>query len=247
MRNLSYVTVVILCPLFGVWPVTAATPDVSEAIPATIVLQGAQAPAWVDGSTAVTHAGIVNGDVLPDHGAGVAAILALPQSNGCASVGPIVQERPFTRQRGSFEDLITLSRSIVLARITGKAYGFWAGIPGQLLQVTPQRVFGNRLTRMYYYYFVPVGTFHVGSTTICKTDSRFAAPGETGSEVALFVDQPADREDKLFILEPEDVIGINRDSSLRLPATLAHSANTHMWAKSNLIDKVKTLRREVTR
>lgn len=245
--KISCVTISFLFPLFCVGTSTAATPDVREAIPATITLAGAQAPAWVDASTAVTPVGTVNGEVLPEHGAGVAAMLALPQTDGCVSVGPMIQDRPFTHQRGSFEDLIAHSRTVVLARITGKAYGFWAGIPGQLLQVTPERVFGNRLTRVHYYYFVPVGTFRVGSTTICKTDSRFAAPGEIGSSVALFVDQPADRGNKLFVLEPEDVVGINRDGSLRLPATLAQSADTKLWTKPDLLDKVKNQRHEVTR
>jgi hypothetical protein len=241
------VTVSFLFPLFCVWPATAATPDVREAIPSTITLAGAQAPAWVDASTAVTPAGTVNAEVLPEQGAGVAALFALPQTNGCVLVGPMIQDRPFTRQRGSFEDLITHSRAVVLARISGKAYGFWAGIPGQLLQVTPEHVFGNRLTRVHYYYFVPVGTFRVGNTTICKTDSRFATPGEIGSQVALFVDQPADQGNKLFVLEPEDVVGINRDDSLRLPATLAQSTDTKLWTKSNLFDKVRNQRHEVTR
>jgi hypothetical protein len=245
--KISHITVSFLFPLFCVWPAAAATPDVREAIPATLTLAGAQAPAWVDASTAVTPEGTVNGEVLPERGAGVAALLALPQTNGCVVVGPITQDRPFTRQRGSFEDLITHSRAVVLARITEKAYGFWAGIPGQLLQVTPERVFGNRLTRVHYYYFVPVGTFRAGTTTICKTDSRFATPGEIGSNVALFVDQPADKGNKLFVLEPQDVVGINRDGSLRLPATLAQSKDTKIWAKSDLIDKVKNQRHEVTR
>jgi hypothetical protein len=245
--KISCVTVSFLFPLLCVWPAIAATPDLHEAIPATITLAGAQAPAWVDASTAVTAAGIVNGDVLPEHGAGLAAILALPQSNGCVLVGPIVQERPFTRPRVSFEQLITQSRAVVLARISGKAFGFWAGIPGQLLQVTPERVFGRRLTRVNYYYFVPVATFPVGSTTICKTDSRFVTPGEIGSDVVLFVDQPADPDNKLFVLEPEDIIGINRDGSLRLPATLAQSASTKQWKKSDLLDEVKRQRYEVPR
>jgi len=243
------VTVSFLFPLFSFRPATAATPDIREAMPATITLAGAQAPAWVEASIAVTPVGTVNGEVLPEHGAGVAALLALPQTNGngCVSVGPIIQDRPFTRQRGSFEDLITHSRSVVLARVSGKAYGFWAGIPGQLLQVTPERVFGNRLTRVYYYYFVPVGTFRVGNTTICKTDSRFATPGEIGSDVALFVDQPADRGNMLFVLEPEDIVGINRDGSLRLPATLAQSADANIWTRSDLVDNVRNQRHEVTR
>ncbi len=245
--KISCLTVSFLFPLFCVWPAAAATPDVREAMPATLTLAGAQAPAWVDASIAVTPMGTVNGGVLPEHGAGVATMLALPQTNGCVLVGPMVQDRPFTRQRGSFEDLITHSRAVVLARVSGKAYGFWAGIPGQLLQVTPERVFGNRLTRVYYYYFVPVGTFRVGSTTICKTDSRFATPGEIGSNIALFIDQPADRDNKLFVLEPEDVVGINRDGSLRLPATLAQSADTKIWTKSDLVDKVRNQRHEVTR
>ncbi len=241
--KISHVTVSCLIPLFCVWPATAATPDVREAIPATLTLAGAQAPAWVDASTAVTPAGTVNAEVLPEHGDGVAALLALPQTYGCVVVGPITQDRPFTRQRASFEDLIIHSHAVVLARITGKAYGFWAGIPGQLLQVTPERVFGTRLTRVHYYYFVPVGRFRAGNTTICKTDSRYATPAEIGSDVALFVDQPADRDNKLFVLEPEDVVGINQDGSLRLPATLAQSKDT----KSDLLDKVKKQRHEVTR
>lgn len=245
--KISCLTVSFLFPLFCVCPATAATPDVGEAMPATITLAGAQAPAWVEASIAVTPEGTVNREVLPEHGAGVAAVLALPRTNGCVSVGPMIQDRPFTRPRGSFEDLITHSGAVVLARVSGKAYGFWAGIPGQLLQVTPQRVFGNRLTREHYYYFVPAGTFRVGNTTICKTDSRFATPGEIGSDVALFVDQPADRDNKLFVLEPDDIVGINRDGSLRLPATLAQSADTKRWTKSDLVDKVRSQRHEVTR
>jgi hypothetical protein len=222
-------------------------PDVREAMPATITLAGAQAPAWVDASIAVTPEGTVNGEVLPEHGAGVAAMLALLRTNGCVLVGPMIQDRPFTRQRGSFEDLITHSPRRFWVPSVEKYYGFWAGILWQLLQVTPERVFGNRLTREYYYYFVPAGTFRVGNTTICKTDSRFATPGEIGSHVALFVDQPADRDNKLFVLEPEDAVGINRDGSLRLPATLAQSADTTRWTKSDLIDKVRNQRHQVTR
>src|SRR4051794_7986297 len=82
-----------------------------------------------------------------------------------------------------------LQNTAVLARVTGKAYGFFGGIPGQLLRFSPTKAFGRRLqtSSPAYYVFMPIGRFSVGNTEICKSDIRYAEPPEIGGEAFLLL------------------------------------------------------------
>jgi hypothetical protein len=212
-----------------------ATPH-SYPIPETLTLAGATVPTWVAASVALTASGELNAAAFGGETARIREILDTPSDQpvyfngkivsyqdrpsmeGCRPVGASFFDYPNPPRRGSLNDAIADSKVALFGRITGKAYGFYAGDPGQLFQVEPLRSYGQALTKARYYFFIPIGRFQFGGIEICKTDERYAQPPQVGGEVFLFVGAPADREDVLFhVLDPGDVVVVEPDGTLRLP------------------------------
>ncbi len=212
-----------------------ATPR-SYAMPETLTLAGATVPTWVAASVALTPSGELNAAAFGGETANIRKILDTPSDQpvyfngkvvgyqdrpsmeGCRPVGEGDFDYPDPPRRGSLDDAIADSKVALLGRITGKAYGFYAGEPGQLFQVEPLRSYGQALTKARYYFFIPIGRFQFGGIEICKTDERYAQPPQVGGEVFLFVGAPADREGVLFhVLSPGDIVVVEPDVSLRLP------------------------------
>jgi hypothetical protein len=197
-------------------------------------LNHATLPIWIDASVAITENGAPNRAVWGEYTGRITELLQKPASGGCLEVGPAYEETPLPPPRGTLEDAVAHSAVALLGVVTDKAYGFYSGVPGQLLQIKPERSYGQALSKARYYFFVPVGQFQIGGVDICKTDPRYAEPPEIGGEVFLFVQAPADLTGTLLhVLNPGDVVPVDARGALRLPAQYAGREKSLATAQTN--------------
>jgi hypothetical protein len=146
----------------------------------------------------------------------LAEILASPQADGCHAVGPVYYEVIYPPARDTLNDAIVHSRSNVLGRITGSAYGFYGGVPGRLFRLVSLRTFGEPVPEGGpLYFFVPTGRFKVGNDEICKYDSAYPQAPSAGGEVFLFVGRPIGNA--IFNVTAEDIVPVSANGSLSLP------------------------------
>jgi hypothetical protein len=173
-----------------------------------------------------------------------------PSAPGCRDVGPTYIDYAAPPPRATLEDAVAHSEIALLGRVTAKAYGFSDGTPGQLLQIQPILSHGHPLSQPRYYFFVPIGKFHLRGVLICKMDQRYADPPDVGGEVFLFVAKPVDPAGVLLqIYDPGDVVAVNPDGSLRLPRQYAagdqdadRRAATARVMRSDLLDLIQSRR-----
>jgi hypothetical protein len=191
-------------------------------MPKTLTLNHAALPIWIDASVAITEKGEPNRAVWGEYTGRITELLQKPASGGCLDVGPAFEETPLPPPRAKLDDAVTHSDVALLGLVTDKAYGFYSGVPGQLLQIEPERSYGLRLDKARYYFFIPIAQLQIGGVELCKTDPRYAEPPEVGGEVFLFVLPPADPTGTLLhVLDPGDVVPVAAGGALRLPAQYA--------------------------
>jgi hypothetical protein len=258
--------------LFAALAARGAAPMTAEAalfypMPKMLYLYQQTLPVWAEASVAVSAEGELNPAVWGSETARIHEILTTPADNpiyfndklvgyrdkpsapGCRDVGPTFFDYPEPPRRGTLEEAVTDSKVALLGRVTNKAYGFYAGEPGQLFQLEPVRSYGSPLSKARYYFFMPIGRFSVAGLTICKTDQRYAEPPDIGGEVFLFVLDPEKPAGVLFhVLDPGDVVPINSDGSLRLPLQYTAGGQgafprvSTLRTKSDLLTTIQMLR-----
>jgi len=223
MKERSFVLFVALVLL----AVTVSAGQAHSATPLTLTLPHCTLPTWVDARIAVDATGHLDPRYFGnDHR--MADVLASAASDGCHAVGTWYVDAAMPPLRGSLHQAILNSEVAVLGRVASKSYGFYGSVPGQLVQIVPERVVGAKLPKAAYYYFVPVGTFSVGKEMICKTDWRYAPPPEIGQEVFIFAKVPIDPDRVLLnVLGPGDVVGVSGSGTLELPRQYQPAAASH--------------------
>src|SRR5260370_3047699 len=214
-------------------PMTAESAR-SYPMPKMLYLYQQTLPVWAEASVAVSPEGELNPAVWGSETARIHEILTTPADNpiyfndklvgyrdqpsapGCRDVGPTFFDYPEPPPRGTLEEAVTDSKVTLLGRVTNKAYGFYAGDPGQLFQIEPVSSYGHPLAKARYYFFMPIGRFSVAGVTICNADQRYAEPPDIGGEGFLFVLEPEKPAGVSFhVLDPGDVVPINPAASLR--------------------------------
>lgn len=204
-----------------------AAPPSPPAIPRVIARVPGATATWVEASRVLTPSGEVDPKLFsPDDAKDFRRMLDRPEVGGCIYGGStfldelvILGETPSPAR--SLADALKSSELILVGTVTNKSYGFSSGIAGQLVQVRPDVLIkDSKGAQDDYYLFIPVGTFKVGSKTICKVDSREAPAPEIGEQVALFV-RSTTRGDSAFIHPIEaSHITIKSDGSLLAPDRL---------------------------
>jgi len=177
-------------------------------------------PIWVAASEAVDSSGHARPDTMGTWGAKLLqAQLDLSDTDGCLRFTPSYDEPASPPRRLTVDDAISDSRTVILARVTNQAFGFFgAAVPGQLIQVEIERVFGPPLPRQPYYFFIPIGDFTVGHRLICQSDSTYPHAPVIGMEVFLFIAgaPQGQNHDLLYTYGPGDIALVERDGSLTL-------------------------------
>jgi hypothetical protein len=253
--------------LLAALPARAQDSKPHDPIPKTLTLSHATLPIWIDASVALSDKGEPNPAVWGEDMARIREILSTPSDHpiyrdgkivgyqdrasaeGCRPVGATFFDYPDPPRRGTLDEAVTDSKVALLARVTDKAYGFYAGDPGQLFQIEPVHSYGYPLSKAVYYFFVPIGRFRLGGVEICKTDERYADPPEIGGEVFLFVGKPADPSGVLFhVLNPGDIVTVGPSGSLRLPRQYTASEQdvkklaSALLTRSDLLVKMQAVR-----
>lgn len=172
-------------------------PVFSGKIPETLSIPeaGTPYPAWVAADQVLTPSGEVDPSLfsLADQFI-IKGYLQLPPREGCIRLGQEqeLEEVRVGPQKAVRQSLASTARSagwVFSATVTDRAPGFSGSTPGTLLEVVPQETLKGPQSRGgAHYIFIPVGTFSVGETKICKTDDRYAALPEIGERVLLFID-----------------------------------------------------------
>jgi hypothetical protein len=177
---------------------------------------------WVDSRDVVTEAGQFNEDAFltdPIAARMVKSVISSPMVGGCVSLGPTQISRVNPPARASVPEAVKTANLVLLGRVIGRSYGFFGGVPGQLLKLLPEEIVkgsGDRPDAVFA--FLPVGEFSVGNTRICKSDNSYAKEPALGDRALVFSATPlgAKRE----ILDPVDdggLLFIPREGTAYLP------------------------------
>jgi len=149
-------------------------------------------------------------------------LLQATPEDGCVAVKEIFRSVAAPPQRATIEAAVAGAELVLLGTVQGAAYGFSGTVPGQLLRVVPDQLLAGRAhTVSAYYAFVPIGTFLVGGTKVCKTDARYPEPPLPGEQVVLFVPrlgEPDPSEPFVDLFDDGGIVTIHADAGVDLPA-----------------------------
>ncbi len=219
---------------------------------------------WVDHQLALNPAGQVDDNLFRDaERQMVAGYFQMPIKDGCHQVGTAFNDYVFPYSRTTIADAARDSVLVVEAIVTGTSCGFMEGVPGQLLRVAPENAFKGTTTSSTYFAFIPVGSFSLGSSRICKTDPSYAEVPKVGERVFLFSKIVNERPEPLIqILGAGDVIPVDANGHLNLPRLYARSnqqnagsnpqdgSAIHSQAATSIVrteaDLVRTIQRALT-
>ena len=199
--------VILLCFISPLVAVASGADPLGEEMPRTITMKNGSMPAWVDVREAWSDLSGWNAQLLGPHVEALSELMNTRTNSDCVQVGTVHVDHAAPPPRDSFETAARNAALPLLVRVTDRSFGFFGGIPGQLIQARVLRTFDGKAKRELYYFFLPVGRFRVGDKEICKTDDAYAVTPEVGSEVLLFGSKPWDGEGKLLgIYGPGDII-----------------------------------------
>lgn len=207
---------VVLLPAAAPTPKKAPPPP---PIPDVLQLEFAREPIWRSARSVETPDGKLNVEAFGESASiMLSELFASPMSDGCRHMKEVVIDYIYPSPRHTLDSAIASAQAAIVGRVTGREYGFYSGVPGQLFQVRAERRFTDRTPADYYYFFVPVGDFRAGDVSICKTDEQFAEPPQVGEEVILLTDAPDRKEPSLLpVRDAGDVLPISRGGLVRLP------------------------------
>lgn len=135
----------------------------------------------------------------------------------CVQYGEYRLSRTMPPDRSTFEKAVGNSELVLLARVGEMGYGFYFGVPGQLVRLEPvEYLKGQGKTRVaFHYFFYPAGTFDAGPYRICKTDEDLpASPIEAGDEVLLLIEELGDRQEPFLDLKSDETFLIVKPTGL---------------------------------
>ncbi|HEY0783682.1 MAG TPA: hypothetical protein VGE98_14575 [Thermoanaerobaculia bacterium] len=181
-------------------------------------------PVWIDARNLLGADGKPDGRNYRDARdlRSLTQLLQTPPDDGCVAVKEVFLSVAEPPKRATIEEAVAGAELVLLGTVKGTAYGFSGTVPGQLLRIVPDQLLaGQAHTVSAYYAFVPVGTFLVGRTKVCKTDARYPEPPLPGEQVVLFVPRlgdPDSSEPFLDLFDDGGIVTIHSDAGVDLPA-----------------------------
>jgi hypothetical protein len=208
------------------WFILSVHPLIAGEIPAVLHIPeaGTSYPAWVAAERVLTPSGEIDSSLFsPGDQHIISGYLRLPAREGCIRLGRHDTEfetnGPHKAVRPSLASTAKSAGWIFSATVTNRAPGFHSSEPGTLLEVIPEKVFkGPRDRRGVHYVFIPIATFSLGGTKICKTDDRYAVLPEIGERVVLFAHLFWQNEGRFLSVGGDSgIITIKESGSISLP------------------------------
>lgn len=223
-------------------PRNSTVPDKAP-MPTTLQTE-TEFPLWVDSRVTLTASGQLNELLFHRASAGgVRELLATPATNGCIQAPKMSTNRIHAPPRGTVEDSVRNNEFTLLAKVTGRSFGFYAGDAGQLLRLSPEMILKGDKGSDVYYAFSPFGEFTVGGLKICKSDDRYAPPPQIGEEVFIFTSPPVGQ--LLLVEDPGDLFVVAASGKVILPPKYnsAEDIRTlsarHDLSRDELVDQIR--------
>lgn len=197
-------------------------------------------PTWVSAEAAVDADGNLTEELFHPH-----AVRALedllttsPREDGCLQLGNVYESIVNPPDRSSLAKATRGSDLVLLATVVSREYGFHFSEAGQLIAVRVDEVLRGEAERGEYFLFLPVGHFEAGPYSICKTDSRYAAPPDIGDEVVLLlpeVENPS--EPYLDLVWGTSLVVIEESGRVRVPR--AFELEKPIASRNGLIERIR--------
>jgi hypothetical protein len=230
------------------WP-TGLTPEAMPKVAFAETYYDGKRPVWSDASLLVGNDGKARRDIAEGYVAdSVDELLSRPSEGGCVHVLAFIHEYITQVHRESLRQAVATSELILFGRVEDRSFGFWGPESGQLLRIVPSEVLREASwtePQAEYFLFVPLGTFQLGKTTICKEEPSYANPPGIGDEIVVLF--PANsRTDRrlLFSYDAGSLITLPREGRVTLPGLYEHEA-TGAMDSSALKSRLRSLVQEV--
>jgi len=161
-------------------------------------------PTWVDATAAVGSDGQLDKDLFhPDHLLVLEHLLETPEDpeTGCILMEEVFESWINPPDRSSVSKAANHSALVFFGKVLSISQGFDRGVPGHMVEISPEQVLKGAAELETYYVFLPVGEVQVGPHNICKKDYRYPQPiPEPGDELLLMVPRVAEAEPYLDLV-----------------------------------------------
>ena len=210
-------------------------------------------PTWVEGSQALRPSGELNVDLFdPETARTLQRLLTRPETSGCIVMGPPVRGsvqieddsgRSLVSERRTLEEAFRASELVLEGKVTGIAFGFGDGTPGQLLRLSPIKIFKDKSAEQrQYFVFLPIGRVQVGEKTICKRDPAYPAAPKVGDRVVVLL-QKGFRADYQYLAVPDStgIVVLGQTNSVGLPAAFRSASARHALSVEDVLSRLEAL------
>jgi hypothetical protein len=188
-------------------------------------------PDWVIASKVLTPTGEVDSQLFsPEDQEFITTLLSREPEGGCIRLGVLEQiERAGAPRRPDLPRAVRNSDWVFVGQVTARAEGFHRRIPGTLLRIHPSEIIKGPTDRISaHFIFMPIATFDVGGTRICKTHPVYADLPEIGEEVLLFIDLEStwhQQGEFLWTDGESGIVTIHRNTGISFPRNFLQNKN----------------------
>lgn len=176
-------------------------------------------PLFVAAARALLPDGTVDPELFhPAHAEAITELLARPATDGCIDLAWSSSLDSPPAGRDTLADALDESDNVLVGTVTGRIHGFYTDRPGVLVRFVTTETLKGGAGWSESHVFLPVGTFHVGERTLCKTNRSYPAPPELGDQLlVLFDDGWFNDESPILGVGPSDLVTLPRIGSVALP------------------------------
>jgi hypothetical protein len=169
---------------------------------------------WVDRETAALPSGGLNTKLFSDfEAAQISRYLSSKTIGGCIRIQAHIEDYVNVSPITTFSRLDDTSSFIVSGVVKSRSFGFYRGLPGQLIHIgdaTVLRDEGAEKPRRDFFVFVPIADFTVAGVRICKTDDRYAQVPQLGERLVVLGGPPIGWDgDILHLTDPAQLVTLS--------------------------------------
>lgn len=163
-------------------------------------------------------------------------------SQPCFGVTVFTGGGPAPRIPATVDALSRQSAVVAVGTVAELIPGFYNGVPATIVRVSVSdrlKYTGDSVLFMY-----PVARFTAAGRTFCRTNLLYGDTPSLGDELLLFGNLTIDKDDKVFLPLPYEVL-IERGGHIAIPAALANDPDIN--STTTLSDLARRLRDRLSR
>lgn len=198
-------------------------------------------PVWVAASTAFDENGHLRADLFSERVRNRFGRIASKNRTRCevyAGSGPL----EIFERMDSIQSLAEHSKTIVEGTVTDAIQGFYADNPGTLFAIAVAGALKGDRVREHQHVFLFIGYAKIDTPegAICAMPPKGTTVPAVGDRVLFFSSlQPADTEQRIYLIEPHRQLIVQTSSQLAIPDPL-RSAGSTARDFAEVITSVKT-------